>query len=449
MAYGGGMWTSQNKVLPGAYINFTSKNKAQAALSDRGIVCVPYEFGWGKESVMQLLTADDFISKSFELFGYPYDADELILLRELFRHATKAYLYRLGTGAQKAACTYATAVHGGTRGNDIYIKISINPDLSTIPDEGDTETEAVTYYDVSTYIGDILIDEQTVQSASELSDNSLVTFIKTVTLAATVKTPLTGGTNATITGTDHQAFLNAAESYAFNTMCCPSSDSVTKALYVNFTRRMRDEVGAKFQTVVYRSDADYEGIISVDNTVTTTGASAYSLVYWVCGAQAGCSVAGSLTNAAYDGEFAVNTSYTQAELEQGLAAGKFMLHNANGMVRVLEDINTLITYTDEKGDVFGSNQTVRVCDQIANDIAVLFTEQYLGKVPNDASGRAALWNDAIILMNELKMQRAIEDFDSDAVTVNVGNDRKSVSLTMSGITVNNAMTKLYMSVVIA
>ena len=37
MALGGGSWLTQNKVLPGSYINFASLAKASAALSDRGI----------------------------------------------------------------------------------------------------------------------------------------------------------------------------------------------------------------------------------------------------------------------------------------------------------------------------------------------------------------------------------------------------------------------------
>ena len=36
MAFGGGTFTSQNKVLPGAYINFVSAARASASLSERG-----------------------------------------------------------------------------------------------------------------------------------------------------------------------------------------------------------------------------------------------------------------------------------------------------------------------------------------------------------------------------------------------------------------------------
>lgn len=41
MALGGGTFLTQNKILPGAYINFVSVAKASATLSDRGIATIP------------------------------------------------------------------------------------------------------------------------------------------------------------------------------------------------------------------------------------------------------------------------------------------------------------------------------------------------------------------------------------------------------------------------
>ena len=40
MALGGGSFITQNKVLPGAYINFISRTRATSALSDRGVVTI-------------------------------------------------------------------------------------------------------------------------------------------------------------------------------------------------------------------------------------------------------------------------------------------------------------------------------------------------------------------------------------------------------------------------
>ena len=125
-----------------------------------------------------------------------------------------------------------------------------------------------------------------------------------------------------------------------------------------------------------------------------------------------------------------------------------MFHNVGGEVRILEDINSLVTVSDTKGDVFKANQTVRVCDQIANDVAVLFNTRYLGVVPNDATGRVALWNDICKIYQALESIRAIEDFDPDTVTVEQGDTKKAVVCTTKDLNVINAMAQLYLSVVV-
>ena len=245
--------------------------------------------------------------------------------------------------------------------------------------------------------------------------------------------------------------MDAIESYAYNALCCPATEATTVTLYSKFNERVRDTLGAKAQLVAWQPQADYEGVIGVWNTATHPSIASVpvnSLVYWVTGAQAGVAVNRSLTNAVYDGELTVDVEYTQAELEAAIKAGKFMIHNVNGTARVLEDINTLVTLTDEKGEIFQSNQTVRVCDQIANDVAVLFNTRYVGQVPNDASGRATLWNDIVKLVQELERIRAVEDFDTDTVTVEVGDSKKAVVLTINGLNIVNAMSQLYMSVII-
>ena len=60
MALGGGSFTTQNKELPGAYINFVSAASASAALSDRGIATMPLELDWGKEGEVFEVTVEIF-----------------------------------------------------------------------------------------------------------------------------------------------------------------------------------------------------------------------------------------------------------------------------------------------------------------------------------------------------------------------------------------------------
>lgn len=439
MAYGGGTWLTMNKVMPGAYINFISAAKATAELSERGIAAAPFVLNWGPEGAVFEVTAGDFQKKCMTIFGYAYEAPEMLALREIFCHATKVYCYRLGSGAKAASNTYGTAKYPGTRGNDVSIVIAKNVDNEAL-------------YEVSTYVDGVRFDSQNVEKSADLVDNAFVTFNKEATLAETAGTPFSGGANAAeITGESHQAFLDKIESYSYNALCCPVADTTTVALYENFNKRVRDSLGAKSQLVAWQSDADYEGVIGAWNTVThpdISGVDAHMIVYWLTGAQAGTAVNRSMTNVLYDGELSVNVDHTQTELEAAISAGKFMFHNANGEVRVLADVNTLVTLTDEKGEVFQSNQTIRVCDQIANDVAVLFNTSYIGAVQNDASGRASLWNDIVKIFQALERIRAIENFDPDMISVDVGNSRGAVVLTTKGIRIINAMDQLYMNTII-
>jgi len=68
-------------------------------------------------------------------------------------------------------------------------------------------------------------------------------------------------------------------------------------------------------------------------------------------------------------------------------------------------------------------------------------------MPNNDSGRVSFWNDIVKHHKELEKMQAIENFKSDNVTVAKGDDKKSIVIN-DEITPMNAMTKLYMSVVI-
>lgn len=436
MALGGGVFTAQNKVLPGSYINFVSANRAIANLGERGFVALPVALSWGTEGEVFTVTNGDFIKNSEKYFGYHYLNDKMQNLRELFNHAKTVYVYRLNNGAVKASNTYATAKHGGLRGNDITITIATNVDRPT-------------YFDVKTFVDGSLKDTQTVQTASGLVANDWVVFKSSATLEATAGTPLSGGTDGSVSGTDWQASLDDLEAFAFNVLVCDSTDSTTKNLCINYVKRLRDEVGAKCQVVVHKlNTADSEAVISVENNLVGENTASGKLVYWVGGLEAECAINKSCTNKQYDGELDIDVKYTQTELEEALKAGKFIFHKVGNDVRVLEDINTLVNYTTEKNVDFKYNQTIRVIDQIANDIATLFNTRYLGIIPNDNAGRVSLWNDIVKHHQELQRLRAIEDFDPENVVVERGDDKKAVIVT-DNVTVVNAMAQLYMTVIVA
>lgn len=582
MALGGGTFVTQNKVLPGSYINFVSLAGTSSVFGERGTAAAPLSIDWGAEDEVIEVSAGDFEKNSLKIFGYDYTNEKMKPYRDLFKNAKLCYFYRI-SGGNKASAALATAKYGGTRGNSIFYTIEQNLDNSAYYDvctyirsvdstvesnkiydfenskvissdivnvggkasisqdnsgDGDnpytcvidgvregtdldstgkpvgralcfmaltvpckikvtcinntasymrafvsgTSTSTISpaisgntatftiaagsdaVKDVYLYgtskirmtkieiiydgaVADTLVDKQTVTgTTSNLQDNDFVTWIKSKSLTETAGTFLTGGSNTAATGQSYQSFLDAIEGHTFNVLICDSLTDTIKGLFVNFTKRMRDETGVKFQTVVYKYAGNYEGVINLTTAVSTSPEN--SIVWWLGGAEAACAINKSCTNMLYDGEYEPVCKDTQTELENAINNGEIKLHKVGTDYRVLMDINSLTEFTDEKGEIFKENQTIRVCDQIAMDIATIFNTKYLGKVQNDDAGRTALWADIVKHHNQLMDMRAIEDFESDDVTVAQGDTKRSVVVT-DNITVVNAMEQLYMTVVVA
>lgn len=434
MALGGGVWLTQNKVIPGSYINFISAARASVNLSDRGYAAMPLILDWGPDDEVFTVEVADFQKESLKIFGYDYTNDKIKGLRDLFRNIKTLYAYKLNKGV-KASNTFATAKYSGIRGNNITIVIESNVDS---PSE----------FDVYTLFDNNEVDIQTVGAATELVSNDYVDFKTSAELVATAGVPMTGGTNGEVTGNNYQTFLDKIESYSFNTLGCISTEDSIKDLFAQFTKRLRDDMGVKFQTVLYNHKADYEGVINLKNKITDVRELESSLVYWTTGASAGCAVNKSNTNKTYDGDFTVFVDYKQSELEKAIKAGEFVFHKVGDEVRVLTDIDSFVSVTKDKNEDFQSNQVIRVLDQIANDIAVLFNKQYIGQAQNNEAGRIAFWNDLVAYNKELERIQALENVVADDIKVQKGNDKKSV-LVNNPVTPVCAMEKLYMTVVVS
>ncbi len=434
MSLGGGTFSAQNKILPGTYINFVSKARATSIFSDRGIATMPLILDWSEDEKIIEVSSSDFERNTLKLFGYNSSHEKMKGLRDLFINASKLYFYKLNKG-EKATNTYATAKCSGERGNALKVVIAKNVD----------EQEK---FDVSLYLDTTLVDYQTVKTSADLVDNDFVVYSKEAELSVTAGEALKGGTNGEVTGTNYQSYFDKIESYSYNVMGIVTTDEEIKKLAVNFCKRLRDESGVKFQLVLHNYDADYEGVINVINKVTTdSNFNEASILYFITGIEAGCAVNKSCLNKIYDGEFEVNTEYTQLELEDAILNGKLVLHQVGDDIRILKDINSLTTTSDDKGEIFKDNQTIRVIDQIANDIASLFNTKYLGNIPNDASGRISLWNDIVKHHQGLQDMRAIQNFNDSDVEIIEG-DSKSAVVVNDKVTIVNTMEKLYMAVTI-
>lgn len=451
MALGGGTFLFHNKVLPGTYINFVSKDRAYAEVSDRGFGAMMLSFDWGPSGEVFRVDNDTFQKDCQKYFGYDYGHDKMKGLRDLFRGLKTGYFYRLNSDGAQATSTIGKAKYKGIRGNDLGVSVQADPD--------NTGKFIVTTFLTTGDVRKAVDIQKNLKNATELQDNDYIVFTKTGALTTTAYTALSGGTNgSTITVKNYQDGIDMLEPYYFNTLGYAGADDTIKNLLIAFTKRCREQSGAKFQLVIHgKTGVNYEGVISILNDVTDEGAEGGSLVYWTLGQEASCNINATVGNMIYDGEYTVNVKYKQFELEQAIKDGMFMFHNVTdsvggniqGDVRVLKDINTFTEFSKAKNRDFSLNQVIRVLDNWAVDGARLFNKTHLDKSPNDQAGRESLWGDLVYLAEQYQKVRAIQNFDDKDIPVPTQGDNKEDVLVNVQLQPTVAMEKLYMTVVVA
>ena len=264
---GGGTFITQNKVLPGAYINFVSAARAQAMIGERGKAAIAIPLSWGNDDSIFEVTADEFRTDCLEYFGVAYDSEEAKGLRDLFRNIETLYCYKLMKNGTKASNSVAKAKWNGKKGNQISTEILTGTTTGT--------------FDANVFFENVMVYSANVRSVEELkaTDNGFVTW-DLETLVESERQGMTGGSDGEeITAAEHSRFLDLTESYAFNAIGCLSADKEVQELYIQEVKDMRDNAGIKYQAVVFNNAADHEAVVSVKNCVDA--------VWWTLGVIAG------------------------------------------------------------------------------------------------------------------------------------------------------------------
>ena len=442
----GGFWTSQNKVLPGVYINTKSAANVSASIGTRGIVAICEGLDWGETGKIQRIIPGESL---YPYIGYDITNSKALFLQEIFKGSDvtappiAVLLYRpAGSGGVAASATIdtnltVTANYEGIRGNDITMVIS-----ASVDDEG--------AFDVQTVIDGTVVDTQTAEDVSGLVANDWVTFSGT-SIAETAGTALTGGVNPTVSVADHSLFLTALEAEQFDIVIYDGDDSTTKAAYAAFAKRISERVGYKCQTVLAGSGFNSEWTIQIANGVILqdgTTLTAAQATWWVGGAEAGALYNQSLTYAQYPQAAQASPKMTDAELEAAVLAGQIAFTDSFGVVKICTDINSLTTYTVDKGEEYHKNRVMRVLNQLCNDIYRYFSLYFIGKVSNNASGRALLRGWIVGYLLEMQANNGVQNFTADDVSVEQGNSVDSVLINVA-IQPVDSIEKVYITVTVS
>lgn len=446
----GGIWTSQNKTLPGVYISVKSQGNVNANVGTRGVVAIAEPLSWGPTGVVQEITPGESL---VPYIGYDVTQPQALFLREMMKGSNvtsgpiSILLYR-PTGTSGAAATgtigalTVTALYVGVRGNDISIIIA---------EEVDNDGT----YDVQTVVDGSIVDDQAITDLSQLVANAWVKFSGTgTTITETAGQALSGGKDPTVATTDYSTFLAAIEPYTFDVIAYDGTEQTVIQAYAAFAERVSDSIGKKCQAVAagqYAVAADSEYMIGVQNGVVLddgTTLTPQQAVWWVAGAEAGALYYQSLTYAEYPNAVAASPKMTEAELTEAVQSGALCFIDDFGAAQVCTDINTLTTYTVDKGEEFHKNRVMRVLMQFCNDVYRYFSQSFIGKVDNNDTGRNLLKGWIVGYLNGMQANNGIQNFAAEDVTVEPGSSVDAVLVNVA-IQPVDSIEKVYMTVTVS
>ena len=481
----GGTWTAQNKVRPGVYIRFKSAAGAGLTPGDRGTVTICKALPWGPVGqVMEIEAGADMTAYT----GYGITEPENLFLREIFKGTDRTpgpkmlLLYRPSVPGMAAAEMLIPAVEpspgpGETAPEHGESDVSNSDTLAEVPAGGgllvmarypgsrgngisiiiSEETEGG--FLVSTVVDHEIVDQQAAETAEDLLPNDWVTF-SGGPLTATAGVTLSGGADGdeTVPASAYASYLDAIEPYAFDVMIYDGEDETVKAALASFIKRMAEEDGKYSQLAaanMTNPDSMYvinvwSGVILSDKTVLPPE----QVTWWFGGATAGARYNESLTYSRYPGAVSVANRLTSGGYSQALREGQLVLSAdsaggsaGSGFVKVEQDINSMVTFSQDFGKPFRKNRVLRLCSTVANDIYRQFSENFIGVVHNNPEGRSRFKAVIVGYLLNIQSNGGIQNFTAADVEVLQGEEIDAVVVNLA-LQVADAVEKIYMTIVV-
>ena len=230
---------------------------------------------------------------------------------------------------------------------------------------------------------------------------------------------------------DSEGLLLLTDDGAFANLLTHPSGGVGKLYRVTVRPRATEEQVVKMSS----------GVVLDDGTTLTP----QQVCWWAGGALAAATYGEDLTNAVYPNAVDISPRLTHSQYVDAINSGKFVLNADDGTVRVEYDINSLVTYTSEIGEVYRYNRTMRLCNTIANDLYSQFSKNYVGIVDNTDAGRMEYKSAVVKYLTKLQASGGIQNFDGETdVTVEKGDAKDAVLITLA-IEAVGSTNKIYIT----
>lgn len=185
--------------------------------------------------------------------------------------------------------------------------------------------------------------------------------------------------------------LKKLQSLKWNYLTIPGLTDDEKTLVSAWIKEEREKNHKTFKAVLPNCAADHEGIINLttDNITSTLGDTAFSTAEYcarIAGVLAGLSLARSST-------YFVLSDITEADVpddpDERIDKGELVIVFDSENYKIGRGVNSLVTYTAEKGEEFSKIKIMEGVDLYQDDIRSTFEEAYVGKAINDYDNKQA------------------------------------------------------------
>jgi hypothetical protein len=401
----------ESKIRPGVYSRYEKNVGSNVAGATNGIVAAVFQANWGPLKSVSVLNGIDEVSP---LYGKALTTD---VLTEVFNGgASEVKAVRLGSGGTNGTATLkdtsttpAVAINLTTKyPSDRALQIMIRTAL------GDTSTKEFIVYE-----DNILLEKLSFPSSANGEVDALLSvgansqffvfakadnYAGNGVVATIAATPITKGTNPSITNAEYSAAFLLLEPYRWNTICVDTIDTSVHALLDAYMTRVYaggkkgfDVVGEPTSVDIATREAharaynNYLTIYVGGGVLTAAGKlEGYQMAARIAGMVAAVPSNQCLTHMAIKGALAPIELLTNAQYEQSIKNGMLTFSaSADGTVWVEEGITTLVTPSGEDDEGWKKIKRTKIrleLFQRADDTL----EKLIGKVNNDSDGQATV-----------------------------------------------------------
>ena len=151
---------------------------------------------------------------------------------------------------------------------------------------------------------------------------------------------------------------------------------------VEYIKEQRSKYHKTFKAVLPSVAADYEGIINFATDNIKAGAKTYTTAEFCCriaGILAGLPLNRSATYYTLPEVESITESETP---DSDVDNGKLILINDGTKIKIARGVNSLTTFTEDKGSDFSKIKILEAVDMIRDDIRTTFEDEFVGKVEN-------------------------------------------------------------------